>query len=337
MVIGYSDSGQEGLRMYKCVWIVVVLMGCGPAAEPSDKDTTDRTTDDSDTDTDIADTDTSVIVDTGPDPCLEPPPPGPRDVVTVNIATEEDFDFDADGWLIYQGMGGIIAAKPGGLQEVVAPSIGGDPAGIQVLSNGNIVTLDRALGTLRRVVRATGVVRVIVSSLSAPNGIEIGENDRVYMTEPGSGRISWYDPVTDSTGAVSGQASWPNNLVLSNDEQKLFVASLQGIMEFGRTGDDTWNATPTRTIGEALGNILTVEIDQCDDLYTVSGNTMYRIFGDGSGYEAIANIPMGGFPSSIRWGNGAGSFERDTLYVTMRSVIHGVDVGRNGKRHPTAL
>ena len=320
------------------IWIALILGGCA-AKVPADKDTKETDSPDTDKDTDT-DTDTdsdTEPVDTGDDPCLEAPPPGPRDVTTVNIATEEDFDFDADGWLIYQGNGGIVAAKPGEALQVIAAAAGGDPSGIQVLSDGNIVTLDRAVGTLRHVIRATGSTDVLVSSLTGPNGVEIESGDRVYMTEPSRGRVSWYDMATGQTGAVTAQLSLPDNLVLSNDEQRLFVATGSGIAELSRTGPDDWNPTPTNTYGAGLGNLLTVEIDVCDDLYTVQGTTMYRIFGDGSGYEPLAQIPPGGFPSSIRFGNGEGVFERDTLYVTMRSVIHAVDIGRRGKRHPTSF
>jgi len=324
--------------MNKGVWIALAVFGCGP----QEVEDTNVGPVDTDTDTDIVDTDTDTDsdtdsdTDTGPDPCLEAPPSGPRNVQTIAIATEEDFDFDADGWLVYQGQGGILAVKPGGQQEVIAPAFGGDPSGIQILSTGNVVTLDRALGTLRTVVRASGQGTLLLSNLSGPNGVEVESTDRVYMTEPGPGRVSWYDFASGQTGAVTGQLSLPNNLVLSNDEQTLYVATLNGIAEISRNGPDSWNATPTRTIGEGLGNILTVEIDECDNLYTVQNNRMYRIFSDGTGYEQIAEIPIGGFPSSIRWGNGVGDFQRETLYVTMRSVIHAVDVGVRGKKHPTS-
>ena len=46
---------------------------------------------------------TNSTVDTGPDPCIGVvPPAGPRPLSTLQITTEEDFDFDGNGWIVYQ-------------------------------------------------------------------------------------------------------------------------------------------------------------------------------------------------------------------------------------------
>ena len=97
---------------------------------------------------------------------------------------------------------------------------------------------------------------------------------------------------------------------------------------------DSWDPAPTYLAG-GLGMLFVVEIDSCDNLYTALGTEVYRISPAAGTWERIADLPSGWSVSSLRWGNGVGGFERDTLYATMRSVIHAIDMDIDGRGHPT--
>ena len=279
-------------------------------------------------------TPTTSTTDTGPDPCLAPLPAAPRPVATIDITTEEDFDFDADGYIIYQS-GSIVAENTSGDYHVIASAPGGDPSGLQVNSENNLVVVSDVDSTVHLIYRSGGI-DIIMSGFSLPNGIEIGANDRVYVSDYGSGQVRWTDPATGDSGQVTNQLNNPDNLVLSPDEQTLYVATTDGIAVLERiAGTDDWEPTPTAYLASGLGPLYVVEIDSCGNLYTAVGTEIYRLDMQNLVLEGIANLPSGWFVSSLRFGNGVAEFDRWELYATMRSDIHVIDIGLNGRHHPT--
>lgn len=287
------------------------------------------------TTTSLPTTSTSTTpTDTGPEGCEDPLLAPPLPLSTIDIRTEEDFDFDADGYIVYQS-GSIVAENTSGDYVVIAPALGGDPAGIQINSQNEVVAVSDNDSTVH-VIHRGGGSDIIMSGFSQPNGIEIGENDRVYVTDFAGDTVRWTDPETGDSGIVTNEVSNPDNLVLSPDEQQLFVATADGIAVLDRIpGTDEWDFTPSSYLAQSLAPLFVVEIDECGNLYTASGMDIYRLDVRNQLLEKLATMPTGWTISSIRFGNGVAEFERNLLYVTTRDDIHYMDIGLQGRRHPT--
>ena len=326
-------------------WILPVLavsVGCVEAPEESwqtKPGTAPQSTATTTTTTSTPNTTTETPSSTGstyapPDCTSVLPPAPPFPISTIDIATEEDFDFDADGYIIYQS-GDILAENPTtGDFQVVTQGVNGDPSGIQVNAANDLIVVSGHDSTIHINYR-TGGSDLIMSGFSLPNGLEIGAGDIVFATDMGNGQVRWTDPATGDAGLVTAQLSSPDNLVLSPDEQTLYVATRDGIAILDRIpGTDEWDPVPS-FVGGSLGWLYVVEIDSCGNLYTAVGTTIYRIDMTNDVIEPIADMPTGSFISSIRFGNGNGAFARTNLYATMRLDIHFFDVGIEGKRHPT--
>jgi len=269
----------------------------------------------------------------------------------LSITPEEDFDFDANGQILYQEGPNLVGLDLQGNFEVVSANVSIDPSGVQVMSTGEIIVGDQDGGQLELVNPANGNHIAIVSGLTQPNGIEIGSDDRIYYSEfTTTGRVRWYDPATDEQGIVIEDTYMPNGVVLSPDEQILYVGGhLDGgataaILAVDRLGPDSWDPEPRILYETTNGNDYdAVEVDVCGNVYTVEydGGRVLRIPPEGGVAEPIAQLsdpePFWLEYNTARWGNGHGGWEEDVLYVTNRNHVFPVYVGVPGKPHPTAV
>lgn len=272
-------------------------------------------------------------------------PEGPFDIVPFDVQTEEDFDFDGDGFVVYQQNSTLVGVDQYGNERVYAAGVSGDPAGVQVLYSTDIVVAAQDSGTLERVNVQTGNTTTIISGLVQANGIEVGSGDRLYFTEfTTNGSVRWFDP-TSGTGEIISDATSPNGLALSPDEQVLYVAGgafggNSSILAFDRISDDKWEDAP-RVIYDGNDEFDGVEVDMCGNIYTIefSSGHLYRITPDGSDATLLAVVddPQAGWTAwnSIRWGNDIGGWSSTSLYLTNRSNLWEVNLGVPGRQHPT--
>jgi sugar lactone lactonase YvrE len=276
-------------------------------------------------------------------------PSAPLSWVSLNITTEEDFDFDDAGFALVQDGSALIGRDQFGGIKIVSSNVSTDVAGIQVLSNGDIAVVGQDEGAIRRVDVLTGAAVTIVSGLTQPNGLEIGSGDRIYFTEfTAAGKVRWFDPNTLTDGVILADSNNPNGLVLSNDEQTLYIggnrsAGNPAVLAVDRIGPDEWETEPYVVFEDGGGNNFdAVEMDLCGNLYTVEydDGQVIRIPGDGGEPEVVAQLTdsAGWSPfNSARWGNGVGGWERDILYITNRKELFAVEVGIPGKPSPSAV
>lgn len=270
--------------------------------------------------------------------------PEPVYLGKLDIQPEEDFDFDSEGFLIYQDVSNLMGTDRDGHNRVIAADVASDPSGVQTTYTGDIVVGAQDVGSLKLVDKDTGVGTVFLGGLTQPNGIEIGFNDRVYFTEfTFGGRVRWIDPATGLQGTIMDDTDMPNGVVLSMDEQKLYVGGQAGgtatILEFDRIDDDTWDPVPNALFtGGPFSDFDAVEVDECGNVYTIeySEGRLLRISPDGSTVTELLTIDAEGFNefNSLRWGNGIGGWRRDTLYVTNRLWVWEVRLYVKGKPHP---
>ncbi len=337
--------------MQRTLTVVLSLMiGCGPVGErvesppvttggDTDTDTDADADTDTDTDTDTTDTDTS------PYDC-DNLPPNPRPVSTLDIQTEEDFDFDAEGYLIYQDNSNLVGRDQTGDFRVISPAVAWDPSAVQVMSDGFIVVGAQDQGSLKLVDPSDGSWTLLIGGLTQPNGVEIGSDDRVYFTEfTVPGRVRWVD--RDGTqGTILENTSMPNGLVLSPDEQILYIGGTDGpdtgaILSVHRLGPDSWEDFATVLYSSQGHDFDAVEVDICGNVYTVEYDSgrVVRMSPDGTDPQQLAVVVDPQFwdeYNTLRWGNGIGGWNSKHLYLTNRNHVFPIEVDIEGKPHPTA-
>ncbi len=273
-------------------------------------------------------------------------PPSPRPPPElIDIETEEDFDFDAYGYLVHQDNTNLVGHRQNGDFRLIAANVATDPSAVQVLSDGYIVVAAQDQGALLLVDPSDGSSELLIGGLAQPNGVEIGSDDRIYFSEAvATGRVRWVDR-DGTSGTILPLTFVPNGLVLSPDEQTLYVGghshwSTGAILAVKRLGPDEWENTATVLFGQVGHEFTAVEVDICGNIYGVDYDTgeLYRGTPDGTSVELVADVddPDGGYSySSIRWGNGVSGWRRDHLYITNRRHIFSLDIAIDGKPNPT--
>ena len=334
--------------MRMLVSLLGLLSACAPeqGTKPaSDTDpTTDRTpnmTGDTDTDSDTTgdtDTDTGSST-TGPDCSV--PPPTPVNFQTIQFfETAEDFDIDGDGYLGTIDNGNLIGLDMAGDQKVIAPNMtSGGSAGTRILPNGDWVVADLADGSLKLFEASTGVKRTLLAGLAYPNGVEVDSNGYVYVAENNGARLRWVHSVTGDSGTIADDLVLPNGVILSPDEQTIYVGSFGGGMVYAidRVAPNTQDWTNQRTLFEAQGpdgGFDGINVDVCGNVYITEfmAGKVYRISADGQDTAMVANLPSFWIPN-MRWGHGIGGWETDVMYVSGFSEIYALEMGIEGKKH----
>lgn len=256
----------------------------------------------------------------------------------TDFLTEEDFDFDPRGFMVSQRGNNIEALDAKGQVHIYAANIGSDPAGLRVLSTGDLVVAQPDLGGVLWVDAKTGAKTAIASGLSFPNALAVDRDAYVFVSEySNNGRVIQYDPYTGDQWAVVGNLDRPNGIELSPDEQRLYVveAPLGGastVWVIPRLSDTVWGQKEL-FYEMGSGSFLTVGIDVCENLYLVDYSTgeLFRIAQDGT-RERLLDIDTFGSYSSVRFGNGTYGWERTDLYVTRRAELYRIPIGIPGKR-----
>src|SRR5689334_8865292 len=94
--------------------------------------------------------------DTGTPPLPEPScdelPEGPYEWISSSqVHTEEDFDFDRDGFLVLQSYQDLVGITRDGMMSVIGTNVGIDVAGIRTLPTDDYVVAQQDTAALRRV------------------------------------------------------------------------------------------------------------------------------------------------------------------------------------------
>jgi sugar lactone lactonase YvrE len=259
--------------------------------------------------------------------------------VAIQLTTEEDFDFDGQGWLLTQRVFTLEGMDRAGDAHLVAPLGVDDPAGIRSTPNGDIVVADPWDGVLRRVDAATGGWVDILGGLDNPNGVEAGADGQVYVTELArEGRVRRVDPLTGAFEILADGVGWPNGIVLSHDEQTLYFTSsgaLGGetrIMAIGRGADGSWDPTTTAVAYTHPTYVNSLTIDACENLYAleyVEGRVI-RIDTTTWVVEELLQFPEFAEYSALHFSPGLGGWDLTALYATSRNQVYEIPVGVPG-------
>jgi hypothetical protein len=333
--------------------LLLQTLGCTPPKEPSSKPNkipgqTVPRGDDDDDDTPVVDsvdsgtpTPTGTTADTSTIDCSVLPP-APFAFSTLNgYGTAEDFDFDVYGHHVSVQSGNILGIDRYGAATPLAVGIGGFTAGTRVLSTGDVLMCDSSVGGLTLVDMATGGRSTVISGMSYPNGLEIDTQDRGFVADQSRGAVLMVDVYASPPSAVvvADGLSNPNGVILSPDEQTLYVGSFGGGMVYAidRISDTEWDTPRILHQAGANGGFDGINVDLCGTVYLTEYTTgrIFRIDPSGaSAPEQVADVPSSWIPN-MRWGNGVGGWDDTVLFVSDRNGgrLFGLQVGIPGKPH----
>ena len=266
-------------------------------------------------------------------------PAEPVVITEYPIGTEEDFAFDGAGRMVYQSGGALVSSGPAGNILPIGPGPA-DPSGLAMLSPTELVVAAPDSGSLSLVDLETGSSVVLAGGLDQPNGLETDWDGRVYVTERVAGRVIWLDPESGEAGIMAEGLNRPNGLALNAEEDRLFIATEDGVYGIERLNDD-WTGTLPKRLFEFEERVFvgTVEVDRCGFLYTIDYATgeVLRIDPDTGDSLLLVDLSAGasfGF-GTLKFGNGGG-WSRSELFTSNRRVVTGIDVGIPGVLSPAA-
>lgn len=139
--------------------------------------------------------------------------------------SSEDFAFDSAGNVVASDdLGNLVTIDPSGRRRLFVPNAAEFIAGIRYLPSGDLIYLDAALGDVVRV-SPSGSRRVILSGLLYPNGLEIGLDGQLYLTEQTGGRIRRVDPDSGAFTILASGLRDPNGLSFAPDYRTLYFGT----------------------------------------------------------------------------------------------------------------
>ena len=272
--------------------------------------------------------------------CSAPNPPILSGGEVGSYGPAEDFDFDASGYAVQVFDGSLVARNKAGDDTFVLASLSTSwTSGTRVLESGDILVANSENAEVLLVDPLTGSRSTVFTQAGWPNGLEIDLDGYAYVTDFASnGFVAKFDPYNPSDSEVIiGSMSLPNGIILSPDDQIMYIASTNGeIIAVDRDASGDWEEP--RLLIDAGGAPQGIHVDICGNVYWTDGTTsVLRVRPDGTGVEVVAelNEAASGYLPNLRWGNGMGGWEVDHLYASDRfaEVMFDINVGIPGKKH----
>ncbi len=270
-------------------------------------------------------------------------PTGPFEMTTVpgDWGTDEDFDFDAEGWHVSMNYGHLVRRSLKEEFEILSPSVGDWTAGTRVLPDGNVVVAVPAYNNVVKIDPSTGVVDLITAGILWPNGVEITRDGKwLFVSGSTDSTIRQLELATGEGFVVAQAIPGANGLVLTNAEDALFVTTCtgEGVFKIPRLDETEWGEP--ELFWRQPNPMLCVEgvqVDACDNVYFTEWDTenVYRAVADGSApAEVVAKVNTY-WPPNMRWGVGLGGWDANRLYINDRSLgqLYTFDPQMPGKKH----
>lgn len=273
--------------------------------------------------------------------CTAPWPAQPVNVQQLpDWTTAEDFDFDAEGYVVSVENSNLYGKDPYGNVRVMSPNISGWTAGTRALATGDFVVADAQNGELVLIDHLTGGQTVLMAGLAYPNGVEVDADHNVYVAENDGNRVNRvnaYDPYDREVVAEGVQ--FPNGLILSPDQQTLYVGSFGAGKIYAVDRDPAGGWQQARVFYDPVGGdngFDGVNVDICGNVYITEWITgkVFRVSPDGQQSVVVAELDSSWIPN-LRWGVGVAGWDPDTLYVADRDRgrLFAIEVGIPGNPH----
>jgi sugar lactone lactonase YvrE len=269
----------------------------------------------------------------------------PTGFADLDLPTSEDFTISLDGWVygVDQSSTALVRSDKYGSVELLYPDVSTWGRGTRFLSDGRLVVAEPDTGSLLLFdPNNLWTPTRLLSNLSSPNGVAIGDDDFIYMTQL-DGKVLRVDPSTgDSTQLYDTPVS-TDGITFAPDYRTLYWNSENGevikvvLDDFGVVIDGPMvHAVINTSSGFSLLDGMTA--DACGNLYVVEmGGMIHRVAPDGSQAQFldVSSAPGGTFISAVNFGSGGGGFDTTKLYImSLGGGMFEVDVGIPGKWEP---
>jgi sugar lactone lactonase YvrE len=237
------------------------------------------------------------------------------------------FDKQGNLWISSRDTSQMMKVSPDGACSVAA-TLPGHPSGARLHKDGKLYITDKERGIVALDI-ATGQETILVNTygrenLRGLNDLTIDKNGGIYVTEPyGSnvlrqnGRVFYLAPGKKELALIADTIGFPNGIVLSPDETRLYVAEYAQnrilVLPLGGPGNMNPAFTPY-VLSQLVGGVGPdgMAVDAKGNVYAAH----YRA-------GEIAIVDPDGFPiGNVRLPEGAGlqttnlAFNDGWLYVT---------------------
>ena len=248
-------------------------------------------------------------------------PEGPYTFNTINgPITSEDLAFDDKGNLIGSDMQHIYKSTRDGTATLWVPNI---PfrAGLRRLSTGEVVIANDETGGLERI-DADGTRTTVLAGLRYPNGLEIGLDDMVYLTEHDGKKVRRIDPFTGENTVLSdGVISSPNGIAFNEDFTALYIAGFSGAKKIYKLpmNEDGTPAGELEVWAESVGSgwLDGIGVDYCGNLYIADydRSQILRYDKDANYVDTVVDEQGSwAYLPNMQWGSGVGDWNPLFLY-----------------------
>jgi gluconolactonase len=197
--------------------------------------------------------------------------------------------------------------------------------GLAVDNDDNLILADQHNHQIVRVSSTTAqpIGAPLATGTFTPNDVLVRSDDHIYFTDPATGFYRITPAGTLSTPFK--QVARPNGIELSLDERTLFVGDVgnQMIYSFALAADGTIDTTSfKRFVTTVAGTVDGMCVDCAGNLYAGTSN----------GVEVFSptGAPIGVVPTGESSNCTFGGSDRQTLYVTSRSLLKYVRLGVPG-------
>jgi len=265
-------------------------------------------------------------------------PPGPFTLkrLSGDMTASEDLAFDAEGNLVGSNDSTIFKSTYDGSRSFFASL--NFRAGLRFSADGDLMVNDDTNGRLVRI-DSEGTKHTVVSGLSYPNGMTVGKDGYVYVTEQNAGRVRRIHPITGDFTIVAEGIEEPNGVTFNEDYTALYIGGFSGVGTVYKLPIDAeGNPGELQEWATDVGSgwLDGMSVDACGNVYICDyGETIiYRISPDGVTKTPII-IAGDGFTylPNLQWGSGMGGWDEMKLYIPdgWTHDVFEVDLGVPGK------
>jgi sugar lactone lactonase YvrE len=276
-----------------------------------------------------------------------PPLPILEVKVLAHVPAVEDFTFDSIGNLVAVSTSNELFRCPySGTPQVVLPNVSPSMGSGIVVRGTRFLDADSLVyadidNSLVRLNLADLSKDILLNGLVGPNGVVVGMDGLVYITESG-GRVRQVDASAKTTRTLLQQDMSLDGITFNADYSRLYFNSESGSVSYipfnpdGTTGERV-------PVAEHVALLLDgMTADECGNVYTVQmAGVIFRIAPDGQRQEVVdLNDLVGsyedrGLVNAVNFGSGLGGWKADALYISsMAGSAYEVVVGVKGAAQP---
>jgi sugar lactone lactonase YvrE len=207
----------------------------------------------------------------------------------------------------------------------------GDPTGMEILPDDDLVVADRGQGRVVVRDRDSGGVNVIASSINWPNGLDVAPDGSVFVTESYAEAVYRIDPTTLELDLVASDIPRPDGIAFDPTYHTLYVAGLSRpeivaipVHGPGDYGEPYPLALPEEVPWTWVDGM---QVDRCGNIYIADFlGDVWRLDPDTLVIDNILSEPGSSLPA-LRFGSGLGGWDAFKIYVSTYGEVIEVDVG----------